>query len=323
MISRQDIYKEIQQKDIKDIIEKNFSDFLPPWMEGVLEWTQNAYVNFKDHNKHLIIIYLVNRALLFYKKKFSKIDMNKFFKKEFIEAEKINIIQISEDLRIPEESIRRKIKELQREGFIHKHKKIIIMTRKAFNVMEDKKTILRISRFLALFSKFLANNKSQVKAEKTKNIHHNILNNFTHIWQSFYEMQIPLIVNWKNFFKDLETYQIWGVCMMNRIYHKQNDINKKTILDMDSYIHELTGSNNKILKTKGINTMTISDITQIPRTTVIRKLQKLIEMKFLIIDKYKLYHISSVGTEMISVKIVDKQKKLIVKFLAKFYNQLV
>ena len=38
----------------------------------------------------------------------------------------------------------------------------------------------------------------------TKNIHHNILNNFTYIWQSFYEMQIPLIVNWKNFFKDLE-----------------------------------------------------------------------------------------------------------------------
>ena len=109
-------------------------------------------------------------------------------------------------------------------------------------------------------------------------------------------MQIPLIVNWKNFFKDLETYQIWGVCMMNRIYHKQNDINKKTILDMDSYIHELTGSNNKILKTKGINTMTISDITQIPRTTVIRKLQKLIEMKFLIIEhssgKYFAFNLS-------------------------------
>ena len=48
---------------------------------------------------------------------------------------------------------------------------------------------------------------------------------------------------------------------MNRIYHKQNNINKKTILDMDSYIHELTGSNNKILKTKRINAMTISDIT--------------------------------------------------------------
>ena len=72
MIFRQDIYKEIQQKDIKDIIEKNFSDFLPPWMEGVLEWTQNAYVNFKDHHKHLIIIYLINRALLFYKKKIFK-----------------------------------------------------------------------------------------------------------------------------------------------------------------------------------------------------------------------------------------------------------
>ena len=27
--------------------------------------------------------------------------------------------------------------------------------------------------------------------------------------------------------RDLETYQIWGVCMMNRIYHKQNNINKK------------------------------------------------------------------------------------------------
>ena len=104
---------------------------------------------------------------------------------------------------------------------------------------------------------------------------------------------------------------------------QQKDINKKTILDMDSYIHELTGSNNKILKTKRINAMTISVITQISRTTVIRKLQKLIEMKFLVVDKYKLYHISSVGTKMISVKIVDKQKNIIVKFLAKFYNQLV
>ena len=54
MIIRQGIYKKIQQKDIRDIIEKNFSDFLPPWMEGVLEWTQNAYVNFKDHHKYLI-----------------------------------------------------------------------------------------------------------------------------------------------------------------------------------------------------------------------------------------------------------------------------
>ena len=46
-------------------------------------------------------------------------------------------------------------------------------------------------------------------------------------------------------------------------------------------------------------------------------------MKFLVVDKYKLHHISSVGNKMISVKIVDKQKNLIVKFLAKFYNQLV
>ena len=69
--------------------------------------------------------------------------------------------------------------------------------------------------------------------------------------------------------------------------------------------------------------MTISVITQISRTTVTRKLQKLIEVNFLVVDKYKLYHISSVGTKMISVKIVDKQKNLIVKFLAKFYNQLV
>ena len=69
--------------------------------------------------------------------------------------------------------------------------------------------------------------------------------------------------------------------------------------------------------------MTISVITKISRTTVIRKLQKLIEMKFLVVDKYKLYHICSAGTKMISVKIVEKQKNLIVKFLAKFYNQLV
>jgi len=53
-------------------------------------------------------------------------------------------------------------------------------------------------------------------------------------------------------------------------------------------------------KMQGLNAMSISDITGIPRATVIRKLQILVKDNFLTIDKKKHYKISGNFEKMLS-----------------------
>ena len=52
----------------------------------------------------------------------------------------------------------------------------------------------------------------------------------------------------------------------------------------DAYIKRLNEYGNR-----GLNAMTISELTNIPRPTVLRKLKKLIKQKLLIKDKYNQY----------------------------------
>ena len=69
----------------------------------------------------------------------------------------------------------------------------------------------------------------------------------------------------------------------------------------------------------GVNAMSISDITGIPRATVIRKLNKLIKENFLKIDIKK--HYSSTGAS--PKKILDVQKNTLhnlSKLTARVYN---
>ena len=69
----------------------------------------------------------------------------------------------------------------------------------------------------------------------------------------------------------------------------------------------------------GVNAMSISDISGIPRATVIRKLNKLVKNNFLKIDKKK--HYSSTGIH--AKKILEVQKTTLnnlSKFASRIYN---
>jgi len=69
----------------------------------------------------------------------------------------------------------------------------------------------------------------------------------------------------------------------------------------------------------GVNAMSISDISGIPRATVIRKLNKLLKEKFLTIDNKK--HYTSAGLH--AQKLLEVQKETfnnLSKFSARIYN---
>ena len=75
----------------------------------------------------------------------------------------------------------------------------------------------------------------------------------------------------------------------------------------------------KSKKIDGLNAMSISDITGIPRATVIRKLKILLDKKFLIIDKKKHYKMAESF-----VKIIVHKQRIVFNKLArlscKVYN---
>ena len=82
---------------------------------------------------------------------------------------------------------------------------------------------------------------------------------------------------------------------------------------------------NKIInkKIKGINAMSISEITGIPRPTVVRKIKKLIKNKFISLDKNKLinFDVSKQIFKDMSI-IQDENLKSINVFIKRTYNQI-
>ena len=126
-------------------------------------------------------------------------------------------------------------------------------------------------------------------------------------------MQIPILLNWKKVFGDLESWVIFGQCWISKDLHikKNSENNKKYIDDV------LKNSSNS-----GINAMSISEITGIPRATVVRKLKKLIKMNALYLDKKKLYHPSKYLKKNV-YDTFDKNKILISEFSTKIYNSIV
>ena len=112
------ISDQINEKDIHVITKKKFSKIAPYWYKLISNWLNNAYNHYNDIDKFLIAIYLINKNLIFFRKNGLIIDYETFCKDKILEIEKINISDISKDLQIPKESVRRKILELEKENIV-------------------------------------------------------------------------------------------------------------------------------------------------------------------------------------------------------------
>jgi hypothetical protein len=311
------IANRINENDVFQFIDLNFEKIATEWWKFQFEWNSNAYTAFKDHEKHLILIYLTNKILDVYSMHFIKMNYGEFYSKDKIEIDRFNIIDISKDLKIAKETARRKVINLENTGVILRVKKKLsvynIIDRKAFKFNKPEKSVKKLSSLLNNISVILEENRIIKKKIEVKKIEKYIFDNFSYCWKLFFEMQIPWLVNWKTCFGDLETWTILGHCVINQNleYQKQtiNKLKKKSL-----FLKEM--SNYKCQK--GINAMSISDLSGIPRPTVVRKLQQLVKKNILAVDKKKLYTVKKMNNEILSNH--KKTKKLLSIFVTKIFN---
>ena len=313
MIKIPDISKQIYKEQIFNVLENKYSTMGPIWVSHQMEWLNGVYASFKDHDKFLIVIYLIKKTLDFYSRNFTKLTFDYFYSKETVEIEKYTITEISKALNIPKESTRRKVLELEKMGAIRKFKKKIIIDRSKYYHSKPVDSIKRITRFLSILSEMSIDSKILPKKLSSAELEIIIKDNFSYIWKLYYELQIPMMISYKKIFKDLETFHIFATCVVNQhLYVKKisKDNMKRDIFIESTYTAKMM---------QGLNAMSISDITGIPRATVIRKLRKLVKKKILIIDIKKHYRLTGNFVK----KLKPMQKDILIKlssFSSKIFN---
>ena len=277
---------QIQEEQIKSVYHKNFNYIVTERFYFQQQWLLNAYTRFKDFDKYLILIYLINKTFSAYKDYQIKNTFDEFYAKEAYEIPKINVIDLSRELLISKETTRRKILELERDGVIKKDKKRIMINRKGQEFQKPINSIQSMARLLSRFTDFLSQaNLLDQKVDKSV-LEKKIKDNFTQIWSIFFEFQIPTIIGWKKFFGDIETWSIWAQCAYNQnlVMNKGFKENLSPDLTADNFIEKINNWGNQ-----GLNAMTISELSGIPRPTALRKLNYLIKRKLLKKDKNNLY----------------------------------
>ena len=305
-----DISKQIYKEELLNVLDSKYSILGPIWVNYQMEWMGGVYSAFKDHDKFLITILLLKKTLDFYSRSFIRLNYEEFYKKDCVEIGKFNISEISIELNIPKESTRRKINELEDLGVIKKFKRRVIIDRSSFSHIKPDKTIKRIARFLAILSSLCEDQKLIANKLTSENLEIIIKDNFSYMWKLYYEMQIPMLTNYKKIFGDLDTFHIFASCVVNQ--HSNSENKNELGLSREDYIKSMI-----FQKSQGINAMSISDITGIPRATVIRKLQKLIISNNLTIDDKKHYRLT--GN---LIKTIKPTQKVVLEKLANFSTKV-
>ena len=274
------ISAQIDEKIINKVIQKKFALLSPYYYSFMSNWLIRAYKRYDDIDKFLIIVYLIHKNLVFYKKNALVVDYDSFYKDRTIEIEKINISEISHDLKIPKESVRRKILYLEKKRLIKRIGKKIFVDRSTFLNAKATDTLKELCILLNEFNKLLKKEKIIDSVFELKEIDKSIKNNFSFCLYQLNKFLFIYFNRWRPEMKDLETLTIAMLVVLNAT---QNQEFKPSKLSIKSYREEIMGSD-----FRGVNAMSISDITGIPRPTVVRKLKWLIDKKFLTINDKKL-----------------------------------
>ena len=279
------ISSEINKVEVNKFIFDNFNSISPYFYKLISEWMSDAYKIFKDLDKFLILIYLINTDFEFFRRNNLNITYESFYKDKTLEINKINLIQISKDLNIPKESVRRKISELEKKGVIKKKGKKIFLDRSAYESQEPINTLKNVSVLLSKFSEISKKKNLTKKSLDRTEVSKLIKNNFSFCWYQFFKFIFSYCYRWRKYFGDLEIMLIGITIAFNSV--TTASIKLKGI---DSYIEEWREDilQNNI---RGINAMSISEITGIPRPTVIRKINSLIKLNMIEMDKNKLLNV--------------------------------
>ena len=317
-----DFSKVLKDDQVYDHMMASYDELGRDWIAHQWNWMNNVYSPFKDHYKYLIVVSLVEKTLQFYDQMNIQYSYDQYYSKSYLQIEKFSITELCDKLQLPKETVRRKVLELEKLGVLKRQKKQIIIDRTAFNMVKPEQQIKFTSRYIFLVSQILNKDKIYFKKLEAKQIEQILKKNFSLCWRWFYRMQIPMIIGYHEMFEDIATFHCWGTICMNQAFNYKKKFDGSNIQTLTpDYMTFNTSMVGNEGSTTGLSAMSISDMTNIPRATVIRKCKYLMKNNFIKLNDKKQY----VMTGYNIARILPYQKQIFrnkAKFLRKVLNLL-
>ena len=319
-----DFSKTLTDDQIYNCLIKNYGHLGKEWTLHQWNWMNYVYAPFKDHTKYFVLISLIEKTLKFYDQVNIDYTFDEYYSKNQLHIEKFSITEICEKLSLPKETVRRKVLELEAIGILKRKKKQIVIDRSAFTMLNPNQQLKVTARYISLFAKQLPYKDIFAKSVYSRildvDIIENIIKkNFSVCLMWFYKMQIPIMLSYNKFFSDMIAFHIWGTVFMNQVFnHSKSDIISFNVSRLDYNKQILSEGKNS----SGLSAMSISDMTNIPRATVIRKCKTLIEFKYLNTNKKKQFVMSGLKNDEINPHQAEVFK-LKAKFLRKMLNLII
>ena len=278
------IFNTINADEVYNVLSSHSNETVTLWFKLQQVWCNNAYNAFKDYDSYLILIYLVNQVFQKYSDRFQYLSFQEFYEKNELNIDKINLIEISKELNIPKETIRRKVNFLQDQNIIFRKGKTIFFNNAINRVQKPSNSKKMLVNFLEKTSSILGKEEWFGKSFSKEEIEGFIDKYFTICWQHWLRLQIPYLVRFRTFFGDLETWNVWGAIGISQFTDYSKQVKSRVVEDprtyADLYLHLLRHT-----PKNGINASSISEISTIPRATVIRKLKYLLKQKLVTKNK--------------------------------------
>ena len=195
------------------------------------------------------------------------------------------------------------------------------MAQSALNLQKPENSIKNISIFLEKLSILLSTQDWFGPSINKRDIELYFRKYYTIVWNSYFKLQIPFLIRWKTIFDDLESFVIWGNIGINQNISLEKSNNLK--IGKEEYIENIINmTDTKVNESMhGVNASSIADISSIPRSTVIRKLNKLSKEKIIKKNKKKEYFLTGQGklNDKIKANYLINQKSLAL-FVTDIFN---
>ena len=319
-----DFSKVLTDDQVYDHMMRSYDQLGRDWIVHQWSWMNNVYQAFKDHYKYLIVISLIEKTLQFYDQMNIQHSFDQFYSKKNLQIDKFSITELCEKLKLPKETVRRKVLELEKLGVLKRQKKQIIIDRSVFSQVKPERQIKLTSKYIYRISEIF--NKDGIYSTKleTKFIEQIIKKNFGLCWRWFYRMQIPMIIGYHQMFEDVGTFHLWGTVVMNQAFNYKRSMSETNVNSLTP--DYMTFNKGVVLdqendETTGVSAMSLSDMTDIPRATVIRKCKYLMSHGYLKLNDKKQYVMTGMNID----KILPYQRKIFrnkAKFLRRTLNLL-
>jgi len=271
-------------KEIGLILLNNPVVMTKHWIKFQQGWVNNIYAQFKDHETYIVLMYLIFRTWQDSSNLFKFYSIDEYYSQNEINLPDISLSEISTNLQIPKETIRRKLIVLEKKKIIIRKGQKIILAKLALSLQKPTTSIKTMSIFFEKLSILLSAQDWFGPCISREKIELYFNKYYTVFWYHFFKMQIPFLVRWKEVFGDLESWVIWAILGINQ------SLNLEKILKASNKKINLIGNNEKNFyldniqvnePKQGVNTSSIAEISGLPRATVLRKIKKLLREKII------------------------------------------